>query len=123
MSSHGGHDLVDDSSQVVVIFEAHIGGFQLAETFDIDLLVRVDQDVRNRGVLEQRFQRTETQHFMEDFGIKFLAFKGIERQRVGILLKNFVHDLVHFGFQEKRIHAIHFAQIHHIEQAVVDPAF
>ena len=40
---------------------------QLAAALDVDLVVAVDQDVGDGGLLEQRFQRAQPKHFVEHF--------------------------------------------------------
>ena len=60
-AAHLRHDLVDDPEQVPIVAESDAGEFEQALALDIDLLVAVDQNVRDRRVLQQRLERTETE--------------------------------------------------------------
>ena len=64
-AAHLGDDLFDDVQQVPVVLESHRRLGQFAVAFDEHLVVAVDQDIADRGLLEQRFERPETQHLVE----------------------------------------------------------
>ncbi len=55
--AHLRHDLFDDVQQVRVVLEPHRGQRELAAALDVDLVEAVDQDVGDRRLLEQRFER------------------------------------------------------------------
>ena len=43
------------------------------------MLVGIDQDVRNRGIGQQRFQRAESEHLVENFLRQALPFLQVHR--------------------------------------------
>src|SRR5690606_31195335 len=71
-------DLVDDAQQVAVVFEGNGRQFQLAASLDVNLVVTVDQDVGDGRVVKQRFQRAETEYFVEHFANDLVALDGAE---------------------------------------------
>src|SRR3984885_3850852 len=76
----GGDDLVNDAQKMRLVLEAHAGRFQHAMPFDIDAFVAVDQDVVNGGVLEQRFERAQARHLVENFRDEIVELLGVERE-------------------------------------------
>ena len=53
---------------VLRIAELRACFFQLAMSFDVDIERSIDQDVGDRFILEQRFERTESNHIVGQFG-------------------------------------------------------
>ena len=51
-------DALDDAHDVLGVTEADVGAFEAAEPLDVHLVGRVDQDVADRRIGEQRRQRT-----------------------------------------------------------------
>src|SRR3954465_1133677 len=60
-----------------LVLEAHRRGLEPAGALDVDALVSVDQDVVDGRVLEQRLDRTQTGHLIDD-----LVDEGVELLRV-----------------------------------------
>ena len=73
-------DLVDDAQQMLLVLEAHAAGLEHAAALDIDAFVAVDQDVADGRVLEQRLERPEAGHLVEDLGDEVVELLGVERQ-------------------------------------------
>ena len=73
-------DLVDDAQQVRLVLEAHAAGLEHAAALDIDAFVAVDQDVGDGRVLEQRLERAEPGHLVEDLGDEVVELLLVERQ-------------------------------------------
>ena len=59
-------DAVDDAHQVLVVLERRRQPLEHAAALDVDLLVRVDQDVADRRVAQQRLERPEAEDLVED---------------------------------------------------------
>src|SRR5579875_2176410 len=98
-TTDGRYDLVDDAQQMLFVFEAHRQRFKNAAPLDIDVFVAVDQNVADGGVLEQRLERTEAGHFVENFRNECGQFLRIERETLdehilGDELLNMCADLV-----------------------------
>ena len=49
-----------------VVVEDDVGQLELAAALDIHLPITVDEDVGDRGIGEQRLERTQSQHFVLD---------------------------------------------------------
>ncbi len=49
-----------------IVVEADVGQFELAVALDVYLVVRVDEDVGDPRIVEQRFERAEAQHLVLD---------------------------------------------------------
>ncbi len=65
-ASHARNDLFDDAQQVRVVLEFHRRAVEFAAALHIDQVRRGDQNVRYRGVLQQRLERTQAEDFVED---------------------------------------------------------
>ena len=75
-----GHDAVDDLGQVFVVAKPHRGQFQFSETLDVDRRIRVDQNVRDRLIAQQRLERPQAHHLVQKLFHHQLALVAIERQ-------------------------------------------
>ena len=65
--------------QVPVVLEDHGGLLQHPSAFDIDGVIRVYQYVVDRGVLNQRLQRTEPEDFIQNFLRQAVSFPTRQR--------------------------------------------
>ena len=74
-----GYDLVDDVHQVRVVLEPNVGFFQHSRAFDVHLLVAVHQNVVDGGILQQRFQRAQSENLIQNFQGKALALAAAHR--------------------------------------------
>ena len=54
-------------------------GLEHAVTLDVDVVVRIDQDVADRRIRKQGLDRTEPGHFRDQFVDEGLQLAGIER--------------------------------------------
>ena len=81
------YHLFDDAQQVGVVLELHRGAVQFARPFHVDQARGCDQNVAYRGVLEERFQRTQTEDLVQDLLDDAVLFDQAER---GFL---FLHQL------------------------------
>ena len=66
-AAHRRHDLIDDAQKVRLVLEAHASWFEHPLPLDIDTFVAVYEDVVDGLILEQRFERAQTRHFIENF--------------------------------------------------------
>ncbi len=89
------HDLVDDAQQVLSVAEGDGGQFEQALALDVDLLVGVDQNVGDAGILQQRLERPEAEDFVQDFVADLLLFERAEQRRLGIDQRD--QRLAHFA--------------------------
>src|SRR5439155_26215063 len=60
------HDAVDDRQQMRVVAEARRHARELSLSFDVDALRSVHENVRDRPIAEQRFDRSEAGHLVDD---------------------------------------------------------
>jgi hypothetical protein len=61
-----GDDLVDDPQEVAGVLEANLGDLETTAAFHVYARMGVDQDIRDRRILQQRFERTEAKQFVEE---------------------------------------------------------
>src|SRR5579883_642963 len=66
-AAHLRDDLFDDVQQVRVVLEAHRRFREFAVALDEDFVIAIDQDVADTRFLQERLQRAETEHFVENF--------------------------------------------------------
>ena len=75
-------DAIDDAQQVLVVLER--GACTRSSTplaLDEDVLVRVDQDVADGRVAQQRLERTQAEDVVEELGEQRLALGQADRRR------------------------------------------
>ncbi len=82
-AADGGDDLVDDTKQMTLVLEMNGGLLELAEPLHKTFLVGVDQDVGDRRILEQRLDRAEADHLVDEVFDKGLHLALIERDLFG----------------------------------------
>ncbi len=75
---HLADDARGDVHHVRVVAEGDVGEFQLAAALHVDLLGPVDQDVGDRVVGEQRLERTEAEHIVEQHGDEIPLLEQVE---------------------------------------------
>ena len=73
-AAHARNDALDDLHEMLIVFEGQSGEFQLAGALDVNPVETVDQNVGDGVVLEQGFERTEAEDFVENFARQPLAF-------------------------------------------------
>ncbi len=78
-----GHDFIDDAQQVILVLEAHRQRLKYAAALHINAFVAVDQDVADGRVLEQRLERTQTGHLVENFRNEVRKLLRVQRQPLG----------------------------------------
>ncbi len=83
-------DPVDDAQEVRFILEMDLGLLQLPEAFDVAALVRVDENVGDRRVLQQRLKRAIARHLGDDLVRERVELFLIEREA---LAANVVADI------------------------------
>ena len=55
---------------------------EFAGAFDEYFVPAIDQDVGDGGIAQQRFQRAQSEHFVEQFTLKLLFLRSAERHPV-----------------------------------------
>ena len=75
------HDPIDDPEQVAIVLEGRGHAFEDAGTLDEDVPMRVDQDVADARVAEQRLERPETEHVVQDLAEQRFTLGDVERRR------------------------------------------
>jgi hypothetical protein len=78
--AHRGYDLVDDPQEMRLVLEAHPARLEHAAALHIDVLVTIDQNVADGGILEHGLERTQPGHFVQDFGNEIVELLLIERE-------------------------------------------
>ena len=73
-------DPIDDAQEVRFILEMDLGLLQLPEALDVAALMRVDENVGDRRVLQQRFERAIARHLGDDLIRENVELFLIERQ-------------------------------------------
>ena len=118
-SPHGGYDLVDDAHQVSVVPEAGDRLLDLAAPFDEDVTATVDQDVRNRRILEQWLERAEA----EDFVLNLLheALSLLQRQQELLFFENLDRCGRDVRADPLLADGRNSTEVDHFEQSIVDP--
>ena len=61
-----------------IVLETQTGGLELARPFHINLVVAVDQNIGDGGVLEQGFQRAQAEDFIQNLARKTLPLGETE---------------------------------------------
>ena len=62
---HGRHDLVDDAQEMARVLELDVRLLKTAPALHIDRSMRIDQNVADRLILEQRLERSKTENLVQ----------------------------------------------------------
>ena len=81
---------------------------QLPVPFNVDILVRVHQNIGDGGIFQQRLQRSQAEDFVQDFFRQAVALRHADRQVV--FAKNLFQLLLHLPAQ--LVPALRFDSIH-----------
>ena len=67
---------------MLIVGEGDAGKLEFAFALDVDLVIAVDQDVGNRRVGHQQFQRPEPEHFVLNVPNQHAPFQIVDLRRV-----------------------------------------
>ena len=115
------NDLVDDPQQMTIVLEADRRQFKLPEALDEHLLVRVDENVGNCLVLEQRLDRSKAKDLVEDLLDELDTFLGV--QRYTVLDQHLAHDGPDLAPQLVDRNLVDDRQVEKVEETLVEPHF
>ena len=82
-ASHRGDNFIDNAQQMLLVLEAYRQRLEHTTALHIDAFMTVDQDIVDALILEQRLERTEAGHLVENFRDEIGEFLRIERQPFG----------------------------------------
>ena len=87
-----------------VILECDIRQLELTFSLNIDLLMRIDQNVTHGRILKERFQRTETENFVKHLVTNLLAFQRTQQRRLFVDQRHqrIAHFRAHFLILDRR---------------------
>src|SRR6476619_8307799 len=74
------NNFIDNAEKVLLGLEADRQGLKHTLSLHINAFVTVDQDIVDGRILEQRLERTEARHFVENFRDEIVEFLGIQRK-------------------------------------------
>jgi hypothetical protein len=116
-AAYRGNDLVDDAQEMLLVLETHREGLEDAGSLNIDAFVSVDQNVVDARILQQRLKRTETGHFIENFGDKIIEFLRVQCQPLDqhVLRHQLLHMTADFLFR----HLVQRREVDFLDQAAV----
>ena len=102
-----------------LVLEAHQGRLEHAAALDVDLLVAVDQNVVDGRILEQRLDRSESHHLVEDLGDEVFQLLRVEGQpfRHGVLRDHPVNLAADFVLR----HLLERGQVDLLDQPAMQP--
>src|SRR5206468_2903030 len=110
----GSHDLVYDPQKVAFVLEANRRDLDFAATLDAHLLVSIDDDVGDRMVLEQRFQRAKSKQLVEDVGDELLALAFVEQ--AGFAREHIADEVADLGLELLARHLLDDGKIDLVDQ-------
>jgi hypothetical protein len=76
------HDLVDDAHDMGVVDEPDIGALEPAASLDVDLVERVDHDLRDRVVAQERLERAVAEDVVGQLTDELAALFACERRAI-----------------------------------------
>jgi hypothetical protein len=106
---------------VPVVLEHDFGALQPSVALDVHLLIGVDQDVGNFGVLDQRFQWAEAKDLVQHLHHNRVALLEVERDR--FLGDEVLHDPADRLGDLLPVEPIQVREIQPLQQLPVNPAF
>ena len=115
-------DALDNLLQVALVLEGDLGRLEPPVPFDVDLVVPVHQDVRDRRIGEQDFERTETEQLVQDVADDALALVEAERGFVSFPVEHAADERTDFGFRVFALDPGQPIEVEPVEQILVDAA-
>ena len=109
---------LNDLQQVILVAEPDLRRLQHTAAFDEHRLVTVHQNVRDRGVEHQRFQRSQPKCFVDDLADQTFPFTLI--QQVGPQAAQFLRRAACLQAELLLTHCADDGQIHARDQLAVD---
>jgi hypothetical protein len=101
----------------------HARLFKTAVALDKDLIRPVDENVRNRGVLEQLVQRTQTEELAQDVGDQLLSLEQAQRRRLRLGVEHRRNQSADLGLGVLAANHGEPVEIQPVQQIRVNPAF
>ena len=106
---------------MLVILEREAGDFQFAAAFDVHAVEAVDENIGNGGILEQRFERAQTEDLVEDLARQLLALG--ETQRDGLAVHGTADEDENFFARRISGRAAKFFQVEAVEDLAMQVGF
>src|SRR5262245_66637817 len=100
-----------------LVAKAHRRGLELPVALDVDPFVRVDQDVRDRRILEDRLDRAEYRELVDDLVDEIAYLLRVERNALGrdVLADEILDLMLQLGARN----SLDVRQVELVDQAVV----
>ena len=118
-ASYPRDDPIDDLHQVIVVAE-HNGRFlHAAATFDIDILGAVDEDIADRRVVQQQFERSEPERFVEHFADELVSFRSVQQRGFGVA--KVLHNHANLAAQHIAFEFADLGEVEFVDQLAMDP--
>ena len=117
--AHRAHDPLDDAEQVLIVLEDERGWLELPLAFDVHLIVPVDQDVRYRGVAEQRLERAKAEELVEHVGHERFALRHAERSGGRLRVQEGGNEAADLGLRLLTADAVQPVEVQPVEQGAV----
>src|SRR5215207_3672396 len=73
---------------MLIVTEGNVGQFKQAAALDVNLLRAVDQDVGDGWIGEQRLERPQAKHLVENFVANLLFLNGAKQCRLSVDERN-----------------------------------
>ena len=118
----GADDALDDLHQVPIVLEDDVGFLELAFALDVDLVVAVDQNVRDRRIAQQHLERAEAEQLVEDVGDQRLALEQAQRRRRALALDHADDQAADLRLRVFAPHPRQPIEIEPVQQLLVDAA-
>ena len=115
-------DALDDLHQVTIVLEDDVGFLELAFALDVDLVETVDENVGDRRIAQQHFERTEAEQLVDDVGDQRFALEQAERHRGALALDHADDEAADLRFGVLPAHPREPVEIEPVQQLLVDPA-
>ena len=103
-----------------IVLKDHVGFFQAAVPFEVDLVVTIDQDVGDLGVGEERFERPEAENFVEHVDDQRVALEQAQRDVLALPIEKIADETADLGLSIFALHSGQALEIQATEQFLVD---
>ena len=107
----------------VVVAEDDVRFLDASFALDVDLRRAIDQDVGDRRILQQHFERAQTEHLVKDVLHDVLAVVQAQWDALILLVEELLNDAADLWFSLRARHLGQPLEVQAAEQILMDPSF
>jgi hypothetical protein len=103
---------------VAVVLEGRVDPLEDPAALDVDVLVGVDQDVVDRRVAQDRLERSEAEHLIDELAVQDIALSHADRH--AFFAEQLVDERLDLAFGARAVRAGERFEVEAVQQLLVN---